>query len=87
MNNCKVTQGKVVDFFHGYKEVLNPIVSFKMEDGMVVRFRESFGTKPPQYEKGEIVRVVYDPVRHEHAKIDSFWLFRADLLPSDDKVE
>jgi len=71
--NSNEIQGKVIGFVRGYKGVFCPIISFKTEDGKIMKFKESFGTRPPQYKKGDLVRVLYNPKNPSYAKINSFW--------------
>jgi hypothetical protein len=50
-----------------------PEVEFKPEDGPPVRFTDSLGTQPPDYEVGDQVEVLYNPHNAADARINS-WL-------------
>jgi uncharacterized protein YneF (UPF0154 family) len=57
--------------------VYHPVVSFNAQDGKSVTFASSIGSSPPSYRKGEKVRVLYDPVNPQEARIEgifSLWL-------------
>jgi hypothetical protein len=54
-----------------------PRVAFETEDRRRIEFTSDTGSRPPSFDVGERVRVLFDPVRPEAARIDSFlqlWL-------------
>jgi hypothetical protein len=60
-----------------------PIVAFETADGRTARFRHRTGANPPDYKKGDLVRVVYRLDAPEKALIDEpvrNWLLPAILL-------
>ncbi|HWE25667.1 MAG TPA: DUF3592 domain-containing protein, partial [Myxococcales bacterium] len=46
-----------------------PVVEFEVND-RTYRFRDSVGSNPPSYRRGDEVKVLYDPDRPSHARID-----------------
>ncbi|MFJ3638338.1 DUF3592 domain-containing protein [Streptomyces sp. NPDC090108] len=55
----------------------HPVVAFTAADGVRRTFTGSVGSKPPAYDEGERVEVLYRPGSPEDARIDSFvslWL-------------
>ena len=55
----------------------SPVVDFRTMDGETVRFTDSTGTVPPEYEVGGKVKVLYDPHDSRKAQIVSWerlWL-------------
>jgi len=55
----------------------SPVVEFRTMEGQTVRFTDSTGTVPPEYEVGAKVKVLYDPNDARHGQIVSWerlWL-------------
>ncbi|MGR3279095.1 DUF3592 domain-containing protein [Acaryochloris marina NIES-2412] len=62
-------------------ETYAPIVQFRDFSGTVIEFKSNFGSKPPQYEIGELVEVLYRIDAPEQARIKSFLsLWGASLI-------
>lgn len=49
-----------------------PLVEFQAADGQVVRFTDSVGTIPPEFEQGEHVTVLYNPQDPENARLSTW---------------
>jgi hypothetical protein len=77
------TDGTVTDLFVGSDSdgdnVYYPRVRFVTQSGDVLEFTSSNGTRPPAFEVGEAVSVLYDPAAPGNARINSF--FQLWLLP------
>jgi hypothetical protein len=54
----------------GNQTTYDSVVRFETASGREVAFRDSIGSSHPIDERGEIVRVIYDPADLEHAIID-----------------
>ncbi|HET8941257.1 MAG TPA: DUF3592 domain-containing protein [Rudaea sp.] len=55
----------------------HPVVQFTAQDGKIIHFTSSTGSKPAAYSRGDRLRVFYDAANPEDASIDSFasnWL-------------
>ena len=63
---ARKAQGTVVALRSGAPEV-----KFRTEDGREVRFTSSVSSKPPSYDVGETVEVLYRPDRPEDAEVDA----------------
>ncbi len=63
----------VVVAFHETGRSLAPIVEFTPAGVAPVRFEGGVGSRPPAYDIGERVGVLYPPARPADALIDSFW--------------
>jgi hypothetical protein len=49
-----------------------PVFQFRTYDGRDVRVESSVGSNPPSARPGQQVNVLYDPMRPEHARLDTF---------------
>ena len=52
-----------------------PVVVFLTHDEQEITFTSSFGNRPPAFQMGEEVTVLYDPENPRHAYIHSFMQF------------
>ena len=52
--------------------VYHPVVEFTKVSGQQATLT-GYGSNPPAYEAGEVVRVLYDPLDPGEARIDDFW--------------
>ncbi len=69
-------EGMVVELeTHGSsgERYYHPVVEFTTPEGERVRFVSSFGSRPPAYDVGESVTVLYPEGSPREAKIKSFW--------------
>ncbi|QQG37170.1 MAG: DUF3592 domain-containing protein [Micavibrio aeruginosavorus] len=55
-----------------------PEISFTTRDGREIEFRDSVGSNPPSAERGDEVKVLYNPERPSEAIVDRGWF---NLLP------
>ncbi len=60
--------------------VYDPIVRFRTVQGETIEFRGSFGGNPSKYQRGERLRVLYDPTKPETAEIENFFSLWGDSL-------
>ena len=68
---------------NGLSTSSRPVVSFRTEGGMTIRFEAMSTRGPAFYRIGDRVTVVYDPLRPDRAHIRSFvslWLLPLVLL-------
>jgi hypothetical protein len=88
LNISSAAEGVVTDLVLSHSSssrsgVYHPKVSFQTEAGENIEFNSSFGSNPPSYNKGDRVKVLYDPANPNHASINSFFsLWFAPLLLS-----
>ena len=64
--------GRVVDLAMSHSSdstTYAPVVEFEV-DGRTYRFKDSIGSDPPSYRRGDAVKVLYDPDRPANARID-----------------
>lgn len=64
--------GRVVDLAMNHSSdttTYAPVVEFEV-DGRTYRFKDSIGSDPPSYRRGDAVKVLYDPDRPANARID-----------------
>lgn len=80
VEQSREAEGKVVDLeTHGSsgERYYHPVVEFATPEGERYRFVSSFGSRPPAYDVGETVTVLYPQGSPREAKIKSFgslWL-------------
>jgi len=53
--------------------VFHPVVEFETANGESVQFESNVGSRPPAFQPGESVTVLYHPENVNQAMIDSFW--------------
>jgi len=53
----------------GNSYTYSPVVDFEV-DGQTYKFKDSVGSNPPGYRRGDSVAVLYDPDQPRHARID-----------------
>jgi Protein of unknown function (DUF3592) len=64
--------GRVVDLavnHSSHSSTWSPVVEFEVGDRRY-RFKDSIGSDPPSYRRGDAVRVLYDPDQPQRARID-----------------
>ncbi len=67
-------EGTVIDLHRDHTDgAYFPVVRFRARTGETVEFRSSVGSKPPSYDQGETVTVLYDESDPYRAEIDSFF--------------
>lgn len=75
-SNAKRADGVVVELVWSHSgkggSSAAPMVRFEV-DGKPFTFRGGVSSRPPSYDVGEKVRVLYDPEDPSNAKIDGFW--------------
>lgn len=75
LNSTHVAQGTVVELQRirsSTTTTYKPIVSFRTQAGVQVRFTSSFASNPPIFDRGETVSVLYLKNDPEQAKVKSF---------------
>ncbi|RII17822.1 hypothetical protein DSC45_13040 [Streptomyces sp. YIM 130001] len=79
LTSSERAEGTVValELDRGAEPVTYPVIEFAAADGTRHTFRDSVGSQPPAYDKGEQVEVLYDADSPGDAEINSFvslWL-------------
>ncbi len=73
---AQLTEGQVIKNVQRRSEdsyTYYPVVAFIAPDGRQIQFMSSTGSKPPSYDVGERVEVLYRPDNIEDARINSFF--------------
>lgn len=76
IKSSREAYGKVVDI-KNTDETSYPIVEFQTENGKNIQFTSSYGANPSPYVLNEPVKVLYNPIAPQEARINSFlslWL-------------
>ncbi|MBI5715814.1 MAG: DUF3592 domain-containing protein [Chloroflexi bacterium] len=90
LNTFVAARGTVVDNSYYTTETdgvtsgaYKPVIEFTAADGEKIRFTDSIGSEPPDYEVGDPVDVVYNPKNVKEARINSWermWLASTLLI-------
>lgn len=86
LENGIKTTGTVVSYVTSSGDngtMYQPIINFKDKKGRQREFISEISSKPPAYEIGERVKLVYDSKKDSNVKIISFWgLYRGVVIPA-----
>lgn len=74
INTAEKAEGTVVgNYRRSSGRNVAPIVEFVSKDNKIICFKSTLFSDPPAYDVCEKVKVYYDPMLPENAKIDSFF--------------
>jgi len=72
IENAEIADGVVTEIEHS-GDTYHPVFSFRDAKGDEHEIHSSVGSNPPSHQKGEKVRVYYDPQNPTDACLDSFF--------------